>query len=1241
MAVLNLLLQQNLTARRTPELANVVAKHNSWTSENNFLLVPYYLIGARSLQSALLGGYAEYIRQKHPEAPPAPLYRADALFADAKSMRSRVGDKAFFAELNKGRGSPGAPGKWGKLSGGWDAARFERAMAAPPQREEWRRLVSDLVSTFFTAAQASSDFLALPDGLSVISHHARDLGYDGVILFLDELILWLASHAADPKFVAQEGQQLVLLVESARADRPVPLISFIAKQRDLTELVRDQVTGAELVRFTEVLRHFEARFANIRLQDSNLPVIAEKRLLRPKDDAARAAIDAAFDQTTGVQQTILDTLMGQDGDRQMFRKLYPFSPVLVDTLVVLSFALQRERTALKVMLQILVEQKDRLEVGKIVPVGDIFDVVAEGTDAVSETVRRDFDRAKRLYEQKLRPVLEEHHKLRADQVDSLPPTDTRAEAFRADARIIKTLLLAALAPQVSAFKDLNAQRLVALNHGTYRSPIQGLEQNIVIDKCRRWGAATGIIKLDGSSDNPRISLQLTDVDTDRIIEQASAEDNDGNRRRKIRELLFSQFGLATDVAQALFTKYRFRWRGTDRECELQFGNILELADDTLKNRTDEWRMVIDFPFDPENRPPRDDLARLRKFRDDYEEGSRTIAWVPSFLSQEALRELGRFVVLEHILTGERFSQYAGHLSLPDRASARGLLETQRNQLRDKLIIHLQAVYGISSGLAASVDPALKLEPSDQFHCLDETGEIQPPVAANFKQALESLLDQALKKQFPAHPLFDNEVVLRPAVLTRVLEEVVRAIQDPDGRIIVEQGKRRELRQIANPLKIGEMTTESAFVLHNYWKDHFYRKDAEHGPPMTAKRLREWIDEPERMGLPKEVQNLLILIFGAQAQFSFYFHGQVYQAEVGNLPDELELRTLRLPSETDWKEAVGRAGQIFGLAPRQLLNAPNVAAFAAELRSAAEKDKQGCEQLINRLTDLERRLGIASLTARSRTAQAIKQLIAAVLAADGAGVIEALARSAIETSGSAMGTSRSSAGRQVDAIGRIQWRLLQVIRQFQDRRKAEADRIWSDFKDAVENDEYVATIAEAITAAENRAIELLALDSSTPNVPVISPAPGTEFVQSAQTTPSAPVPRGAISPKVRSIMASQFAVLNSDDSEVAAHYANNREGYERNRQLAAELKKLYHQSQVKGDSLPEGLPLERILEALEVHHIQPLGLGGPDEKDNMIVVSATLHALIHADPNCKINLKAEEMLLFGAKLRIDVNQNHGH
>ena len=69
----------------------------------------------------------------------------------------------------------------------------------------------------------------------------RDLGYDGLILFLDELILWLASQAADLKFVHQEGQKLAKLVEAQSPDRPVPIVSFVARQRDLSELIGDSV----------------------------------------------------------------------------------------------------------------------------------------------------------------------------------------------------------------------------------------------------------------------------------------------------------------------------------------------------------------------------------------------------------------------------------------------------------------------------------------------------------------------------------------------------------------------------------------------------------------------------------------------------------------------------------------------------------------------------------------------------------------------------------------------------------------------------------------------------------------------------------------------------------------------------------------------------------------------------------------------------------------------------------------
>ena len=86
-----------------------------------------------------------------------------------------------------------------------------------------------------------------------------------------------------------------------------------------------------------------------------------------------------------------------------------------------SSLLQRERTALKIMLQLLVEQKDTLKLGDIVPVGDLFDAVAEGDEAFSDVMRVHFDNAKKLYQQKLRPILERDHGLTFEQAALLNP----------------------------------------------------------------------------------------------------------------------------------------------------------------------------------------------------------------------------------------------------------------------------------------------------------------------------------------------------------------------------------------------------------------------------------------------------------------------------------------------------------------------------------------------------------------------------------------------------------------------------------------------------------------------------------------------------------------------------------------------------------------------------------------------------------------------------------------------------
>jgi hypothetical protein len=204
MAVLNLLLAGNPRARAIPELAPVVDRHNAWTQTRRFLMVPFHMIGARDVESALLGGYAEHVRRIRPEAPVPGFYLGERLFEDAKAQREHYGDDAFLARLNQ---RANADSDWGDLEDSWDAGSFESAMLEPPSGDQRQRLVGDLISRLFTgyadvALAKGEAFVDIDTGLAIMSHHARALGYDGVILFLDELILWLATRAADVNFVS-------------------------------------------------------------------------------------------------------------------------------------------------------------------------------------------------------------------------------------------------------------------------------------------------------------------------------------------------------------------------------------------------------------------------------------------------------------------------------------------------------------------------------------------------------------------------------------------------------------------------------------------------------------------------------------------------------------------------------------------------------------------------------------------------------------------------------------------------------------------------------------------------------------------------------------------------------------------------------------------------------------------------------------------------------------------------------
>lgn len=1093
MAVLTLLLAGNAKARSIKELAATVAKHNAWTEGKRFLLVPYHMIGARNMESAILGGYAEHVRLLHPEAPIPGFYLAEGLFRDAQQLRQRMGDEAFFGKLNEGLDIGDG---WGDLSGGWNGDSFDAAMLEPPRGEERMRLVGDLIGRFFTAYSALAEsqgeaFLPLDDGLSILSRHAKSLGYDGAILFLDELILWLASQAANLSFVSSEGVKLVKLVEAGNADRPIPLVSFIARQRDLRELVGENLAGAVGTQIGDVLKYWEARFHRITLEDRNLPVIAHHRILKPVSATAGQVLQQAFEAFSNRSKAVAETLLTAKAGPEMFRLVYPFSPALVETLIAVSSVLQRERTALKLMLQLLVDRREELELGQIIPVGDLYDVIAEGDEPFSDAMRLHFDNAKRLYNLKLLPMLERIHGVSWDEIRNQTASAVKARALRNDARLMKTLLLSALVPEVETLKNLTPARLAALNHGSVVSPIPGRETQDVLKKCRDWAAEVGEIKIVDEQ-NPIISIQVTGVDIEPILAGAATHDNPGNRRRKVREILFAELGIAD--GKDLFVHFGLAWRGTSRNAEILYENVRELADDRLRGREGAWTVILDFPFDEPNRTPADDIARLDRYEGP---ASHTLVWLPSFLSEKSLKDLGRLVVLDYILTGERFNDYASHLPQVDRVQARQLARNQRDQLYQRIKQALEVAYGIVGEPRDAIVHLLSAQ--DRFRTLDRTFQPQPPVGANLREAFVNLLDQVFAHEFPAHPHFETDI--KPATLKKVEAEIARALEEKDQRAFVADKAVRQLtRALVNPLKLGNMG-ETHLVLELHWRKHFLQKQAEagiDGESLTVAHLRRWMDEPRPMGLPTEVQNLVIHTFAAQTNRSFYLSKGPYRPTLENTPNELVLKEQALPAEHLWRGATKRAGLFFGLTVAESLNAANVARLTEQLNQEVRNRLSPLQAYAHSLDAQWQIFGAPGTGSdRIKTARGAVSLLSAMTVPN-ADMIAVLGETKAETTDTAYGQTIGKAKALDDTLKTTDWDLFSAVCSLQDERRKAAKAIGQRIAEILAADEHAIALKPALTEQKAKALKLLTETPAPPPPPPPPPPPGIKIIRQAES-----------------------------------------------------------------------------------------------------------------------------------------------
>ncbi|TDQ53763.1 phage resistance protein [Actinorugispora endophytica] len=1040
MAVLHAVLRHDPAVRGVERMPTVLARHDDWLEGRKFLLVTSHLVDADSIESAILGGYARHVHRNHPEASVPAVYRTEGLLADARGMRAALGDEKF-AEGLSAAADPGSGGSWGKWSAPaeWTTQRLDEAFAVSPASTDEselalrRALVSALLKSHFkryadTVHGDAEAFVTLDDGLSAISRHAKEeLGCDAVILLLDELVLRFTKFIGDESRINEEVQKVSKLVESSESHRPAPILSFVPRQRDLRDLVG---LSGSTEGVGQTIKYWDGRFGHISLEDRNLTEVVRHRLLRPRSPEAATEIAAAFERMVNTRPEVRDTLLdteGGDADTwDDFGALYPFSPALLHVMVDLSSALQRQRSALKLMRQLMVNHRATLPVGQLVPMGAVLDVLVEGEDRpFRDRLSAEYDKIRGFYRDRVRPWLLRRHGMSDGDTGGL---EVR-HPFRAEDLLVKTLLLSALVPNVPALKELTAGRLIALNHGIVPARRTGQDIARVAQFFRELNAQFGEVRVGAEKSNPTVALNLLRVDTESLMRSSYTAANDQALRRLFKRMLWEEMGLGPDAASTTTT-----WRGTRRLVELDFGNIRS-EDSLMRQRfvpeaPGAVRVVIDYPFDDGDHNPAEDRQRVRDLREEFDTPPATLAWIPHFLSANRQQDARRLLMMEHLVQPGVIEEKAPNWSSEDQREARAQLDNQRSQIERQLRDLLRGAYG-----------AANRNDTDFGHGIDEHIEALPPgvrirveAGSQLGAALHRVAGKLLDHLYPEHPRFASPSGATPEVrradLTAVLQAVEEAKADKLQRYEPVKGELDALYRVAHNLGIAKVT--EVFSLNRTWLaalDEAARTAKADTTEIRVRELKEWIrDQEQGKGLPPDIVDLLVLVYAVQSDRAFIRGGRRYtDVGIGRLEGDIVLRRQALPSEEDFDLANRRAEQVFRLARQPVLNVRAVQRLAEDLKERSGAWLAGTEAL---LAQLEKRAGLLGLdeeSPRLRTARATHALLTRLRGiADDTELVVALARAGLPGEGAVYQAGLAAAGTVAAKLESTGWANLETL-----------------------------------------------------------------------------------------------------------------------------------------------------------------------------------------------------------------------
>lgn len=817
MAILGLILENKpaVWTKEHPAIQRLKARHGQWLAAHPILVVPIYMLGQQhSLHVACYNAANERLQALG--YPRCEFSDANKVIANFRADATRYGNVVYeqFQEAT-----------------GISRSRFDRLAAADQEQQD--ELAQQILA--YREPSRSEKTQLYPDkfsdGIAMLTRHVQAQGFHGIVFLIDELILYLGGKKG--REYISEINDLVALADNSALDRAVPLWVIVARQRNIAELVPDDTSEQHIY---EAMEHHKDRFPETTtLADTELVPIVQERVLRVKK-GMQTALQQTVDETlTGLGDDVRQTLM-HDLTPDDFRRVYPFHPALIRTLIDATARLSRERAAIRLLYELLIQHHPNLPLGALVPYGTLFDVVflAEGLTGGSRN--EELEAVRQTYYERLLPIIEEAYQ-----------EESQAERARL---VVKTALLCGLSKTMQ--NAITVERILHLNYQDLRGRTPFGSYQAIAQILSDLDKRSELVHFTANPTNPAqgvVSITLA----------AGAQLSDVLKRVQVnwRQRLEAFTGLMRELLEKLIQNseipgYERVWRGSRRRGRVRFTNIAELSISELAVAADdEFTLFVDYPFNADDAYTRADDRQLIE-RAKKQLGPIAVGfWLPTEFSTDDVRDLEDYARILEVESN--LNLYLAEYGRSQRQSLESKLAGQKRSkaraLRERLV-------------------ELYKGPGAEVIFLDST--ITPSLdAQTVGAALDRVADAVCDRLYPHHPRFPSEANQR--ALRRLLEDFLIPAAQHSGSVPRNPDLDGWLTRLGEPLELAERGAQN-WTLRPQSRYLSKLMELAVGKRIQADKVRDGL--VEAFGFNRDLTDTFLL---------YLIRGQGYRALKGDQP----------------------------------------------------------------------------------------------------------------------------------------------------------------------------------------------------------------------------------------------------------------------------------------------------------------------------------------------------------------------